>query len=252
MQPIYDWFRDFYDRTGINLTFIYDDFDRARMIKGFFLTLELAVITVLLSLLVGVIGAWAQGSKLVWLRRFIAGFISLFRNTPPLVQIYFFYFGIGYWMPRVSDGAGAMIPMISNVQWAIISLSLFAGAFNIEIFRSGIEAVPKSTVEAATAFGLTRWQTYRLVVLPMAVRVCLPALGNNLVNLVKTTNLAYAIAVPELLYVSKQIWSDATNVREMMIFVLVAYLFLVFLLVWLLNTIERRLTVPGFGQSGGH
>ena len=55
----------------------------------------------------------------------------------------------------------------------------------------------------------------------MAIRVCLPALGNNLVNLVKTTNLAYAIAVPELLYVSKQIWSDATNVREMMIFVLV-------------------------------
>ena len=132
------------------------------------------------------------------------------------------------------------------------ALSLFAGAFNIEIFRSGIEAVPKSTVEAATAFGLTRWQTYRLVVLPMAIRVCLPALGNNLVNLVKTTNLAYAIAVPELLYVSKQIWSDATNVREMMVFVLVAYLFLVFLLVWLLNTIERRLKVPGFGQAGGH
>lgn len=252
MQPIYDWFRAFYDRTGINLTFIYDDFDRARMIKGFFLTLELAVVTVLLSLLVGVIGAWAQGSKLVWLRRMIAGFISLFRNTPPLVQIYFFYFGIGFWMPRVSDGAGSLIPMISNVQWAIISLSLFAGAFNIEIFRSGIEAVPKSTVEAATAFGLTRWQTYRLVVLPMAVRVCLPALGNNLVNLVKTTNLAYAIAVPELLYVSKQIWSDATNVREMMIFVLLAYLFLVFLLVWLLNGIERRLAVPGFGQAGGH
>ena len=75
-----------------------------------------------------------------------------------------------------------------------------------------------------TSFGLSRWQIYRLVVLPMAIRVCLPALGNNLVNLVKTTNLAYAIAVPELLYVSKQIWSDATNVREMMFFVLFAYL----------------------------
>ncbi len=111
--------------------------------------------------------------------------------------------------------------MITNVQWAIISLSLFAGAFNIEIFRSGIEAIPKSTLEAAASFGLTRWQIYRLVVLPMAIRVCLPALGNNLVNLVKTTNLAYAIAVPELLYVSKQIWSDSTNVREMMFFVLV-------------------------------
>jgi len=107
-------------------------------------------------------------------------------------------------------------------------------------------------VEAATAFGFSRWQTYRLVVLPMAIRICLPALGNNLVNLVKTTNLAYAIAVPELLYVSKQIWSDSTNVREMMLFVLFAYLALVFALVALLNAIERRLAVPGFGQQGGH
>lgn len=252
MQPIYDWFRDFYERTGINLTFIYDDFDRARMIKGFWLTLELSVVTVILSVLVGVLGAWLQGSKLKWLRAIVGGFISFFRNTPPLVQIYFFYFGIGYLLPRISDGAGGMTPLVSNLQWAIISLSLFAGAFNIEIFRSGIEAVPKSMVEAATAFGLSRWQTYRLVVLPIALRVCLPALGNNLVNLVKTTNLAYAIAVPELLYVSKQIWSDATNVREMMIFVLLAYLFLVFLLVWLLNGIERWLRVPGFGVKGGH
>ena len=68
----------------------------------------------------------------------------------------------------------------------------------------------------------------------------------------KTTNLAYAIAVPELLYVSKQIWSDATNVREMMFFVLIAYLCLVFALVAILNGIERRLAIPGFGQQGGH
>jgi polar amino acid transport system permease protein len=251
MQPIYDWFREFYERTGINLTFIYDDFDRARMVKGFFLTLELAVVTIVLSILVGIAGAWLQGSKLVWIRRIVAGFISFFRNTPPLVQIYFFYFGLGYLLPRVPDGTGALIPMISNLQWAIVSLALFAGAFNIEIFRSGIEAIPKSTVEAATSFGLTRWQVYRLIVLPMAIRVCLPALGNNLVNLVKTTNLAYAIAVPELLYVSKQIWSDATNVREMMIFVLFAYLLLVFVLVGILSAIERRLAIPGFGQDRG-
>ena len=155
MQPIYDWFREFYERTGINLTFIYDDFDRARMVKGFFLTIELSVITILLSILIGIAGAWLQGSKLVWVRRIIAGFISAFRNTPPLVQIYFFYFGLGYLLPRVPDGSGALIPMISNFQWAVISLSLFAGAFNIEIFRSGIEAIPKATVEGATSLGLT-------------------------------------------------------------------------------------------------
>ena len=251
MQPIYDWFREFYERTGINLTFIYDDFDRARVIKGFFLTLELSVITIILSILIGMAGAWLQGSKLVWIRRIVAGFISFFRNTPPLVQIYFFYFGLGYLLPRLADGSGGTVPMVSNLQWAIISLSLFAGAFNIEIFRSGIEAIPKATMEAGTSLGLSRWQNYRLVVLPMAIRVCLPALGNNLVNLVKTTNLAYAIAVPELLYVAKQIWGDSTNVREMMFFVLFAYLFLVFVLVGVLHLIERRLAIPGFGQDAG-
>jgi len=253
MQVVYDWFRAFYERTGINLTFIYDDFDRARMIKGFALTLELSVITIVLSIVIGVIGAWFQGSRLKLVRWLIDGFISVFRNTPPLVQIYFFYFGLGFLLPRVLDpGSGSMVPMVSNVQWAILSLSLFAGAFNIEIFRSGIEAVPRSMLEAADSLGYTRSQIYWGIVLPLAVRHALPALGNNLVNLLKTTNLAYAIAVPELMYVSKQIWSDVTNVREMMIFLLIAYVSLVALLVLGLNQLERSLRIPGYGQIGGH
>jgi polar amino acid transport system permease protein len=247
MQPIYDWFQQLYDTTGINLPFIYDGFDRARMLRGLWLTIELSIITIILSVAIGVVGAWLQRSNLVWLRRAVAGFISIFRNTPPLVQIYFFYFGLGFVLPRV-DGQ----PLISNFEWAIISLSLFAGAFNIEIFRSGIDAVPSSMIEAAEGLGYSRFQVYRHVLLPLAFRVCLPSLGNNLVNLVKTTNLAYAIAVPELLYVSKQIWSDAVNVREMMVFLLIAYLVLVFILVGALRWTERAIRVPGIGQAGAH
>ena len=252
MQPVYDWFREFYERTGINLTFIYDGFDRARMIKGFWLTIELSIITIVLSVLVGVLGAWLQRTRLKPLRAAVDGFVSLFRNTPPLVQIYFFYFGLGFMLPRVLDpSTGSMVPLITNVQWAILSLSLFAGAFNIEIFRSGIEAVPNSMIEAADSLGYTRTQIYWKIVLPLAIRSSLPALGNNLVNLLKTTNLAYAIAVPELMYVSKQIWSDATNVREMMIFLLIAYIVLVQLLVVFLNWLERALKIPGYGQTEG-
>lgn len=247
MQPIYEWFRHLYDTTGINLPFIYDGFDRARMLRGLWLTIELSVITIILSVAIGIAGAWLQRSPYVWLRRAVAGFISIFRNTPPLVQIYFFYFGLGFVLPRVAGQ-----PMISNFEWAVISLSLFAGAFNIEIFRSGIDAVPSSMIEAAEGLGYSRFQVYRDVLLPLAFRVCLPALGNNLVNLVKTTNLAYAIAVPELLYVSKQIWSDAVNVREMMVFLLIAYLALVFILVGILKWTERAIRVPGIGQAGAH
>lgn len=248
MDPIYDWFRQLYETTGINLTFIYDSFDRERMIEGFGMTLQLCVITLSASLVIGVVGAWLQGSRFVWTRRLVQGFILFFRNTPPLVQIYFFYFGLGALLPRSPNQFGIPEPPIDNVQWAIVSLSFFAGAFNIEIFRSGIEAVPRSTVEAAEALGYSRLGAYRYVVLPLAFRVCLPALNNNLVNLVKTTTLAYAIAVPELLYVSKQIWSDATNVREMMTFLLVAYVALVGVLVWIMHRWEMAMRVPGFGR----
>ena len=138
--------------------------------------------------------------------------------------------------------------MLGSFEWAVISLSFFAGAFNIEIFRSGVEAVQKSTVEAADSLGFNRWQIYRLVVLPLAVRVCLPALNNNLVNLIKTTTQAYAIAVPETLFVASQIWSDRINVLEMMVTLLTFYLLLVGIFVWMMSRVERSLRVPGFGQ----
>jgi polar amino acid transport system permease protein len=249
MQAFYDWFRQLYETTGINLNYVYDDFDRARMLNGVWLTLELSAITIVLSILIGILGAWLQGSRFKGLRLAIDGFISLFRNTPPLVQIYFFYFGLGYLLPRTPSPSGSLEPLFSNVQWAIISLSLFAGAFNIEIFRAGIEAVSRSTVEAAESLGFSRWQTYRDVVLPLAFRTSLPALSNNLVNLIKTTNLAYAIAVPELMYSAKQIWADSLNVREMMFTVLIFYVCLASLFAWGMNRLERRLRVPGIGQG---
>lgn len=242
------WLRD---ATGINLTILYDAFDRNRFLSGIWMTIWLSVISLFFSLIIGVVGAWAQGSDYKWIRRLINGFIVLFRNTPPLVQIFFFYFGISNLLPAVEDADGMRAPLLTNVQWAIFSLSLFAGAFNIEIFRSGIEAVPNSTKEAAAALGYTRLGTYIHIVLPLAIRVCLPALNNNLVNLLKTTSLAYAIAVPELLYASKNIWTDAQNVPTMMVVLLLTYVGLVGVLVWAMNAWERSMAVPGFGQGGG-
>lgn len=136
---------------------------------------------------------------------------------------------------------------MESFAWAVISLSFFAGAFNVEIFRSGIEAVPNSTIEAAEAMGFSRLQIYKNISLPLAFRVVLPALNNNLVNLVKTTTLAYAIAVPEMLYEANQIWSDNVNVTEMMLFMLLAYFVLVGVLVWGMNRWERAMKIPGFG-----
>jgi polar amino acid transport system permease protein len=241
MQPIWDWFRWLDQATGIKLTILYDAFDRARFAHGFVTTLALSAICIVLSVVIGVVGAWVQGSRHRLPRAVIHWYIQAFRNTPPLVQLYFFYFGVGALL------ASATGPLVTNMTWAVISLSFFAGAFNVEIFRAGIEAVPGTTIEAAESLGFSRWQAYRQIVLPLAFRVSLPALNNNLVNLVKTTTLAYAIAVPEMLYVSSQIWSDELNVPVMMNVLLLCYFLLVGLVVWLMTAWEQKMRVPGFG-----
>ena len=246
MQVIWDWFHWLYQTTGINLTIFYDPFDRHRFADGFLTTVKLSLICIVLSVLIGVVGAWLQGSRLRVTRKVVYWYIQFFRNTPPLVQLYFFYFGVGSLL-RSSLGTGNQ-PLVSNVTWAIISLSFFAGAFNVEIFRSGVEAVPKTTIEAAESLGFSRLRAHALIVLPLAFRISLPALNNNLVNLVKTTTLAYAIAVPEMLYVSSQIWSDELNVPVMMNVLLVCYFGLVGALVYLMTRWERAIKVPGFGQ----
>lgn len=247
MDSIYQLFQTLYDETGINLTILYDEFDRARFAEGFVTTIQLSVVCLIFSIIIGVIGAWLQGSNLVWTKRIIQGYIQLFRNTPPLVQMYFFFFGVAVLLPTVENEFGFPEPMLSAFTWAAISLSFFAGAFNVEIFRSGIEAVPASTIEAAEALGYSRLQAYIYIVLPLAFRVCLSSLNNNNVNLIKTTTLAYAIAVPELLYVSNQIWSDNVNVPEMMLVILFTYVALVGTLIWAMHLWEKKLQMPGYG-----
>jgi polar amino acid transport system permease protein len=248
MDSFWEFLRHVHDAYGINLVHFYDSFERGRLLKGMLTTLQLSVLCIGLSILIGVFGAWLQGSRFRVLKTLVQAYIQFFRNTPPLVQMFFFYFALGPLMPRIVNDYGIAQPMLGSFAWAVISLSFFAGAFNIEIFRSGIDAVQSATVEAADALGFSRWQAYRYVILPLAVRICLPALNNNLVNLVKTTTQAYAIAVPETLFVASQIWSDRINVLEMMITLLLFYLILVGILVWLMIRLERALAIPGFGR----
>ena len=248
LHPVWEWFRWLNEATGIKLTIFYDAFDRARFSNGFLTSVRLMAICVAASVAIGVIGAWAQGARLRLLRLAIQGYIQFFRNTPPLVQLYFFYFALGSYL-RMTTETGLSVPLVSNFAWAVIGLSLYAGAFNVEIFRAGIEAVPRETVEAAEALGYSRLKAYVFVILPLAFRISLPALNNNLVNLIKTTTVAYAIAVPEMLYVANQIWSDELNVPEMMNTLLIIYVGLVGVLVYAMTRWERAMRIPGYAPS---
>lgn len=231
-----------------NFIYFYDPTQTDRVIEGFWMTLELSVICVVLSVIIGVVGAWVQGAHSKILRLLVQGYIQFFRNTPPLIQLMFFYFALGQFTPTYSPDGWLEMPIISNVGWAIISLSFFAGSFNVEIFRAGIESVPESTQEAAEALGMNRLQIYIYVVLPLAFRVTLPALNNNLVNLVKTTTQALAIAVPELLYQMISIYNDySTAQNACMLFLFFAYFLLVGILVLGMSHWERGMRIPGYG-----
>lgn len=241
------YFHELYDTTGINFVFFYERYEYDRLIRGMLLAIYLGICCLSLSVIIGIIGAWAQGARSRILRGFVAGYVQLFRNTPPFVQLLFFYFGLGPLTPQV-DAGGYLEPIITSFGWAVIGLGCFGGAFNVEIFRSGIEAVPESTREASEALGYSRTQAFFFVTLPLAFRFCLPALSNNLISLLKTTSLAYAIAVPEITYVANQIWSDNVNVPEMMLVLFLFYNVIIAIFASAMRLLENALQIPGYAR----
>ncbi|MDT1061023.1 amino acid ABC transporter permease [Paracoccus sp. CPCC 101403] len=249
MTGIQDFFRELAASSPRwNFVWLYDAHQMDRVLTGLWMTIKLSLLCLVFSVVIGILGAWAQGAKSRLLRGAVSAYVQFFRNTPPILQLLFFYFALGQFTPSYSPDGWLEVPIISNVGWAIISLSFFAGAFNIEIFRAGVEAVPHSTREAAESLGMTRLQTYTNVVFPLALRISMPSLSANLINLVKTTNQAFAIAVPELLYQSVSIWNDYPSAQNpTMLLLLVCYLGLVGFLSLGMGRWERRLRIPGYG-----
>lgn len=236
--------------SGINLTIFYDAFDFERFMTGLGNTLLLILISSLLSICIGAFGATIVTLSRGWAARLVNAYVSVFRNTPLLVQMYFFYFAIGSVLPVTRNEIGLPQPILGSFSWAIVSLSLYSGAFNVETFRAGVGAVHNSYEEAALALGYNRLKTFTSVTAPLALRFSFASLANNLVDLTKSTTVAYAVGVAELLYVSNQIWSDSLNTIEMMNVMLVIYLLLTGIVVFVIDRFEASMRLPGFGEEG--
>jgi polar amino acid transport system permease protein len=246
LDGIAAWFRHLNETRHLNFTIFYDAWDAKKYLIGIGITIKLTLLTIGCSLAIGIIGGAMHYLAGPGWRRAIGAYIELFRNTPVLSELYFFYFGIGTLLTASAGLSPEMRDQFGGFFWAAVTLSLHAGAYNIEIVRAGLEAVPSSTIEAARALGYTPSQSMRHVILPIGLRVCIPSLSNSLVQLVKGTAVAYAVAVPEVLYVANGIWSDNFNVLEMMNVVLVTYLALVGIVVWLVHLTDRALRLPGY------
>ena len=231
---------------GLNYGFVLDAGERQAFLHGMAVTLQLCLLSIPGSLAVGVAVAAALTSGRPWLAGPARAFVELTRNTPTLVQLYCAFLVLNMLITEQlkTVGGNPLTPFV----WVFIVLSLHKGAFHAEALRAGIGAVPAVTLEAGRSLGFSRRQLLWRVELPLALRFSLPALVNNLVDLVKMTAVASAIAVGDVTYESIMIWTQRDNVLELLLLILLYFGLLTWLVSLAGRRLEQRLRMPGYGQ----
>lgn len=215
----------------LNFNLIWRNFDK--LFHGLILSLELAVVAIGIGILIGlVLAVWyVSAGRLV--RTIIAAYVEFIRNVPLILLVYLVFYGV----PQVVDlRYGATTSFI-------VTLAVYSGAYLVEVFRAGLEAVPEGQIDAGRAIGLTPWQRLRYVRLPAMARITLPALSNTFISLFKDTSIASVIAVPELTYAAQWINFNTFRIVEVYLVVTAMYLVTGYALLFLLRLVERRFRV---------
>ncbi|MFH1804821.1 MAG: amino acid ABC transporter permease [Pseudomonadota bacterium] len=218
---------------GYNLNFnaVWRDFDL--LLSGLGLGLILAVISIFIGCIIGLVAAFGTLSHNRVLRRLSTGYVSAIRNTPLLVLIFFTYFAL----PQMGLRIG-------KIESFVATFSLYAGAYLTEVFRAGLISLPKGLREAGLAIGLTEFQTKRYLTIPVMLRNVLPSLGNNFISLFKDTSLAAAIAVPELTFYARKINVETFRVIETWMVASLMYVAACYIIAHALRLLERRMAIP--------
>ncbi|RJX83592.1 amino acid ABC transporter permease [Pseudomonas sp. LS-2] len=242
-----EWLTGFVQWTakfGLNYSFLLDAYQRGSMVDGALTTVWLCLFTIVGSLVAGVALAAMLTSGKPWLAKPARVFIEVTRNTPTLVQLYCAFLVLNMLLTQAVGTANPLTPFA----WVVLVISLHKGAFHAEALRAGIEAVPAVTLEAASSLALSSRQLLWNVQLPLALRFALPSLINNLIDLVKMTAVASAIAVGDITYASIMIWTQSDNVLELMILLLAFFGLLSFVVNCVGRALEARLRMPGYGH----
>lgn len=166
-----------------------------RIIKYVYITLSITMLSMLIGICIGTGIALVRVYKIKVLYRLSGIYISFFRGTPLLVQLFLLYYGIPQVIPKFA--------LLNAYSAAFIGLSLNSGAYMAEIIRGAIHSVDKGQMEACLSVGMTPWQGMKRVVLPQAARVAIPALGNTFIGLLKESSLAFTLGVSEMLAQAK-------------------------------------------------
>lgn len=240
--------------------------------EGMYNTLKIIVLAIFIGFTIGVTLAVFKTSQLniriplslpkmdgTWnyfninpLKLFATIYTDIFRNTPLLVQFFFIYFGL------VEIGIDLTFESLLGPEKAleraygsaVLALGLNSGAYQTEIIRSGIQAIPSGQMEAGRSIGLTYLQTMRYIILPQAIRIVIPPLGNETVNLVLNSSLASVIGFGELTRRGKLLISLTFETFWTWTLVLMFYFVITYTLSTILKYLEKRLKIPGLGLGG--
>ena len=200
------------------------------LIPGIKITIPLTLLSFALSLVIGLLLAIVQVANIKVLRQFARFYIWVFRGTPLIVQLFIIFFGL----PNVGI-------ILDAFPAAVLAFGLNLGAYNAEVFRSAIMAIPKGQLEASYMIGLNYPQTMVRVILPQSFPVAFPNLFNNLISLLKDTALASSITVIDLFTTAQQI--AARTYEPFALYLEAAFIYLIFstLLTWLQRYLEKKL-----------
>ena len=201
------------------------------LLKGLGVTLQLTVASLLIAIVLGMVTCFFKISKIKILDIIATIYVDAIRGTPLMVQAFFLYFGL----------TGAFGFKLGNFPAAVIILSLNAGAYLSEIFRSGIEAVNKGQMEAARSLGLPYHSAMVKVILPQAIRIVIPSVGNQFIITLKDTSILSVIGLGELMKASNLIVSRTFRGFEIYGVAAIMYFIVIFILTKVLKAIERRL-----------
>jgi glutamate/aspartate transport system permease protein len=218
------------------------------MLEAWRWTLAVAGASWVVAVFVGsVVGVLRTLPDSPWLSRFANGWVEGFRNIPLLVQVFLWYFVVPKVFPAFQQVPGFVL--------VVFALGFFTSARIAEQVRAGIQSLPRGQRYAGMALGLTTAQTYRYVILPMALRIILPPLTSESMNLLKNSSVAFAVSIPELTMFAMQAQEETSRGIEIYLAVTALYAVSAFAVNRIFAFIEQRVRIPGFivaGGAGGH
>lgn len=213
------------------------------IIKYLPVTLEITLVSMILGIIIGLVVAIIKIYNVPILKNIASVYVSFIRGTPLLVQIYLSYYGIPMVIEYINSiyGTSVNINNIPPIVFVFLAFAINEGAYNSETIRASIQSVDKGQFEAAYSVGMTNFQAMRRIIIPQALVVAIPNLGNSLISLLKGTSLAFTVAVVDIMASAKIIGSSGMRFFEVYIVVALIYWAMSILIERLIAFSEKRI-----------